>query len=55
MKKIKLKVIYDTPLNMDLDAAIEKTLKEFGFKRWASGYDMEDHVRDLAFEKETKD
>lgn len=54
MKKIKLKVIYDSPLNVELDEAIEKTLKEFGFKRWASGMDMEEHLRDLAFEKETK-
>lgn len=51
--KKKLKVYYDSDfeVNGELDKAIEKTVKEFGYKRWASGCDLTSGVRDLAFDK----
>ena len=50
MKKGELKVFYEGELNQKLDKALEKTLKEFGYKRWASG--MSDvWIRDLVFDK----
>jgi len=33
-----------------LDLAIESTLSNFGLKRWASGFDCIDGIRDLAFQ-----
>ena len=50
MKKGELKVYYKGELNQELDKALEKTLKSFGYKRWASGMDAEG-IRDLAFDK----
>jgi len=45
-----LKVYYDGELNVELDNAIESAVGVFGFKRWASGYDLIKNQRDLAFE-----
>lgn len=50
--KNELKIYYEGELNEKLDLAIEKTLKAFGFTRWASGYDIEENIRDLAFCRE---
>lgn len=50
---MKLKVFYDGPLNVKLDEAIEEAVKPFNLKRWASGYNLIDDERDLAFD--TKD
>ena len=51
MKK-ELKVYYESDgINSELDEAIEKTLQNFGYKRWASGFDLTKNVRDLAFDK----
>lgn len=36
------------------DLAIEDALFAFGLKRWASGFNFETKVRDLAFRPETE-
>jgi len=47
-----LRVVYDgEKVNVELDVAIENILKQFGFTRWASGYNFCSGKRDLAFEK----
>ena len=51
MSKKELKVFYEGELNPDLDLAIKKTLKKFGYKLWASGMDLLNPIRDLAFDK----
>ena len=48
----ELKIFYSGGLNTGLDQAIEKCLKRFGYKRWASGMDLETGTRNLAFDKE---
>ncbi len=51
-KPQQLKVYYDSKvINPHLDDAIENAVKPFGYKRWASGYDLVGHKRDLAFDK----
>ena len=53
MAKQRLRVVYDGPgIDTELDEAIEKALAPLGYKRWASGYDLVDDERDLAFERE---
>ncbi len=48
----QLRVYYDGPgINVELDKAIEEALGKFGFERWASGYDLVENIRDLAFDK----
>jgi len=37
-----------------MDEALRKCLAEFGYKCWASGKDLVNDVRDLAFDKPTK-
>lgn len=53
MKKNELNVYYEGKLNQELDKAIIKTLKTFGYRFWASGMSCE-NTRDLAFTKENK-
>ena len=51
-KKQTLKVYYDSEgVETILDKAIEEALKPFGYKMWASGYNLIEHKRDLAFDK----
>lgn len=49
----QLRIYYKIPeeVDTDLDEAIEKALKPFGFERWASGFALVPKVRDLAFKK----
>ena len=47
-----LRVYYDGKGNSSLDEAIGKALQSFGYQRWASGYNLIDNSRDLAFDKE---
>ena len=51
---MELKVSYKKKDKIDvrLDQKIEMALKPFGFKRWASGYDLTTGERDLAFDDE---
>ena len=52
LKENDLKVFYGgKKIKPALDEAIEKTLAKFGYRRWASGYDLDGKVRDLAFDK----
>ena len=47
-----LRVIYESQeVEKEFDDAIEEFLETLGFKRWASGYNLEDQERDLAFDK----
>lgn len=48
----QLNVVYDGPdIDEALDDALRKVLAEFGWEWWASGYDLVDDERDLAFRK----
>lgn len=51
LKKGELRVHYQCgyEVNIDLDKALEKVLREQGYERWASGCDLTNGVRDLAF------
>ena len=51
---MELKVIYKKKDKIDtaLDQKIETALAPLGFKRWASGYDLTNGERDLAFDDE---
>ncbi len=53
MKTNELKIFYQSNdgIIIELDEAIEKLLKSFGYTRWASGYNLCEKVRDLAFDK----
>ena len=58
--KNSISVRYEGPLNTHLDERIEEALESVGFRRWASGMDMEYEgreqidpgplMRDIAFE-----
>ncbi len=50
----KLNVYYDTDneVNSELDSAIEKAIKPFGYNWYASGCETGTGKRDLAFDKE---
>lgn len=49
MKK-ELRVVYDGPINSAMDRLIEWAVGFFGYRRWASGINVEDGKRDLAFD-----
>lgn len=56
MAKQQLRVVYDGPeIDRALDDALRKALSELGFTCWASGYDLVDDERDLAFAREVKE
>ena len=46
-----LKVIYDGPIDSIFDKDVETFLKSHGWKWWASGINLIDNKRDLAFDK----
>lgn len=58
MQKIEIRVNIKgrTYIDTELEDALDKVLSVFGFKRWASGIDIDlptkDTVRDIAYEKE---
>jgi hypothetical protein len=54
MKK-ELKVVYDSPLDRELDDRIEDALKSLGWRRYASGVNFLTNERDLAFDKEVEE
>lgn len=53
LREGELKVYYKGALNRNLDRALEEALKKFGYERWASGMNLLESVRDLAFTRET--
>lgn len=53
--KNELKVFYHGEINENLDIALEKILQGFGYAFWASGTDLKESVRDLAFDKKVSD
>lgn len=55
MVKKELRVKYDGPIDPMIDHAIEEAIAPFGFRRWASGVNMEDGKRDLAFDQDLND
>lgn len=51
--KQQLRVVYDGgQIDTELDDALEGALASLGFARWASGFDLVDNERDLAFQRE---
>jgi len=53
MKQGDLTIYYKDKegVNPELDLALERVLSAFGYKRWASGINAIDKVRDIAFDK----
>ena len=50
LEKDELKVFYASEeINTGLDESLEALLAPFGYRRWASGYNLEEKIRDLAF------
>lgn len=49
MKDGKLSIYYKGR-NKQLDDALIEHLHQFGYELWASGFDIKEGVRDLAFE-----
>jgi len=50
-KNRNLRVYYDGKVDEAVDKAIEEALAPLGFSRWASGYNVCEDKRDLAFDK----
>ena len=50
MVKERIKTYIDG-FDEKLDRALEGTLKKFGYRLWASGFEIDTRERDLAFEK----
>jgi len=40
---------------LPFEKELEKLFKDNGFERWASGYDMQDGIRDLCFDKKEEE
>jgi len=51
MKRDELKIFYAGGLNENLDKKLTNLLKEFGYKRWASGMNLKTLIRDLAYDR----
>ena len=49
--KQQLKVVYDGASNGMLDSALKRLLISWGYRFWASGYDLDKDERDLAFQR----
>ena len=50
--KQKLNIVYDGPLDEEIDKVLEEAALHLGFVRWASGYCFPSKERDIAFERE---
>lgn len=50
MTKLRIKVTYKDPLDVDLDDEIRKQLESLGADWYAQGTDLVTGVRDLAFD-----
>ena len=46
---MEIKIYYDGGLDVKFDRLFEETLAPLGFRRWASGMNMDTKERDLAF------
>ena len=53
MRHGELKIYYEGRHGRQLDDALIECLRQFGYKFWASGYDLEEGVRDLAFKQKS--
>lgn len=49
---MELKVIYDGKLDVELETKLDAVLAQHGWKRWASGFDLTTHQRDIAYDKD---
>ena len=49
----EIKIFYRSKdgVNLELDKSLEGLLNTLGYRRWASGRDLTNGIRDLAFEK----
>jgi len=54
LKEGELKVYYQGDLDPELDEALRKVLRPFGYKEWVSGYFFEGKVWDTEYCKEGK-
>ena len=54
LRKGQLNIYYDGKGEYELEKDLRELLKSYGYKFWASGFDLVDKVRDLAFEKKEK-
>ena len=53
---MKLNVFYDCEfIDQELDRKIIEAFKELGFRCWASGYNLVEKKRDLAFDTALKE
>ena len=53
--KQKLNIVYDGPLDEEIDKVLEEAALQLGFVRWASGYCFPSKERDIAFEREVSE
>lgn len=51
MKRGELNIYYRNEINPELDQALGKVLKKFGYTLFVSGMDIISGVRDLSFDK----
>ena len=51
---MEIKIYYDGGLDVKFDRLFEETLAPLGFRRWASGMNMDTKERDLAFTNREK-
>lgn len=52
MKDGEIEVYYKGPLDKGIDQSIESCLEKLGYKMWASGYNLDEGVRVLNFDKD---
>ena len=57
MKEGELRVFYKVKdrINMQFDRELSDLCKKFGFTWWASGFDREEEIRDIAFDLREKE
>ena len=49
LKDVKVEYVDGSRFNEDLERRLDALMKEFGLERWASGFDLCDLVRDVAY------
>lgn len=53
LRKGHLNIYYDGKGEYELEKNLRELLESHGYKFWASGFNLVDEVRDLAFEKKS--
>jgi len=52
LKQDELRIYYQGKPNYEMEDELKPILGKYGYHMWASGFDLEDKIRDLAFDKE---